>query len=240
MSAPFDGTLSPVVARSVGEGTRRSRKEGRQAVEIGKRIKEHRAALGMSQDDLAQRVYVSRQTISSWENAKTYPDVQSLLLLSEIFGTSVDALIKGDVETMNETIDRDVTIMRRLACVMLGFLLLMIAALAWVCVQVFAWDWPLEQTAPTFVLALVLWGIAMFAAVWVERIKKSHDLITYSEILDFWHGDPVERDTEKGRRERAIPRWMKAVRTIGMTLLAAAVGAFFGYGGAALANILLG
>ena len=52
---------------------------------VGGRIRELRAAHGMSQDDLAARVYVSRQTISSWENGKTYPDVQSLLLLSEIF-----------------------------------------------------------------------------------------------------------------------------------------------------------
>ena len=93
-------------------------------MEIGGRIRKLRAAAGMSQDDLAARVYVSRQTISSWENDKTYPDVQSLLLLSEIFDATVDSLIKGDVETMNETIDRDVKTMKRLSCVMLGFLLL--------------------------------------------------------------------------------------------------------------------
>ena len=57
---------------------------GRAGMEIGGRIRELRAVHGMSQDDLAARVYVSRQTISSWENGKTYPDVQSLLLLSEI------------------------------------------------------------------------------------------------------------------------------------------------------------
>ena len=104
-------------------------------MEVGGRIRELRAAAGMSQDDLAARVYVSRQTISSWENGKTYPDVQSLLLLSEIFGASVDSLIKGDVETMNETIDRDIETMKRLSYVMLGFLLLMIAAMIWVCLQ---------------------------------------------------------------------------------------------------------
>ena len=86
-------------------------------MEIGRRIRELRTAHGMSQDDLAARVYVSRQTISSWENGKTYPDVQSLLLLSEIFGASVDSLIKGDVEAMNETIDRDIETMKRLSCV---------------------------------------------------------------------------------------------------------------------------
>lgn len=42
-------------------------------MEVGHRIREQRTAIGMSQDDLAARVYVSRQTISSWENDKTYP-----------------------------------------------------------------------------------------------------------------------------------------------------------------------
>ena len=50
----------------------------------------------------------------------------------------------------------------------------------------------------------------------------------------------MDRDTERGRRERMIPSWMKVIRTVGMTLLAMAVGAFVGYGGAALADMLLG
>ena len=51
-------------------------------------------------------------------------------------------------------------------------------------------------------------------------------------------GEPIDRDTEKGRRERLIPRWMKVIRTIGLTLLAAAISAFIGYNGAALMNAL--
>lgn len=50
-------------------------RKGQQVMKIGKHIKEHRADAGISQDDLAQRVYVSRQTISSWENGKTSPNV---------------------------------------------------------------------------------------------------------------------------------------------------------------------
>ena len=209
-------------------------------MEIGGRIRKLRATHTMSQDDLAARVYVSRQTISSWENGKTYPDVQSLLLLSGIFDVSVDSLIKGDVGTMTVTIDTDVRTMKRLSCVMLGFLVLTLLAMAWVCVQTFAWDWRPEQTAPTFVLALVLWGIAMFAACWVERIKREHDLVTYHEILSFWSGEAVTRDTEKRRRESLIPRWLKVTRTVGKTLIAMAIGAALGYGGAMLANMLLG
>lgn len=209
-------------------------------MEIGKRIREHRSELGLSQDDLAARVYVSRQTISSWENDKTYPDVQSLLILSDVFGATVDSLIKGDVETMTETIDRDARLLMRLGYAMLSFLLLMVATLVWLAIQSSAWDWPLDQCLPTFVLALVLWGIAMAAAVWAERIKKEHDLITYREILAFSKGENVDRDTPRGRRERIIPHWMKIVRTVGWTLIAAAVGAFVGYHGAALVDMLLG
>ena len=209
-------------------------------MEVGKRIRDERKGAGMSQDDLAARVYVSRQTISSWENDKTYPDVQSLILLSEIFGVTVDSLIKGDVETMTETIDTEVRTMKRLSYVMLGFLVLMLLAVVWICVQTFAWDWPIEQTVPTFVLALVLWGIAMFAACWIDRIKKRNDLISYHEILSFWNGEDIVRDTKKRRRERLIPRWLKIVRTVGKVLIAAAIGAFLGYGGAMLANMLLG
>lgn len=209
-------------------------------MQIGAQIKRHRAELALSQDGLAAKVYVSRQTISSWETGKTYPDVQSLLLLSEIFGVTVDDLVKGDLDTMSKTIDSDVALMNRLGLVMMGFLLLMIACLVWLTVQMTVWDWGFAQTAPTILLALTMWGVAMFAAVWAERIKRNRDLVTYHEVLAFFRGEPVDRDTERGRRARMIPRWMKIVRTIGLTLLAAAVGAFVGYGGAALANHLLG
>lgn len=193
-------------------------------MEVGRRIREQRRRGGMSQDDLAARVYVSRQTISSWENDKTYPDVQSLLLLSEIFDVTVDSLVKGDVETMTTTIDNDVRTLKRLGWVMLAFLALMLATLVWAMVQLGVWDWTALQTLPTMLLAIVLWGIAMTAAVWADRIKKEHDLVTYQEIVSFWNGEPVDRDTERGRRERLMPTWMKGVRTAGMILLAAAIG----------------
>ena len=65
-------------------------------------------------EDVAERIFVSRQTISNWETDRTYPDVQSLLLLSEIFGTSIDELVKGDVATMEKAIENDWKTMSRL------------------------------------------------------------------------------------------------------------------------------
>lgn len=76
-------------------------------MELGSQIKRHRTERGLSQDDLAAKIYVSRQTVSSWENDKTYPDVESLLLLSVLFDVTVDELIKGDVEAMKEAISND-------------------------------------------------------------------------------------------------------------------------------------
>ena len=58
----------------------------------------------LSQEELAEKIFVSRQTISNWENNKNYPDVKSLLLLSSLFSVSLDILIKGDLEEMKEKI----------------------------------------------------------------------------------------------------------------------------------------
>lgn len=74
-------------------------------MELAEQIRQRRTERGMSQEDLAERIYVSRQTISNWENDKTYPDVQSLLLLSVLFDTTVDELIKGDVKAMEEIVN---------------------------------------------------------------------------------------------------------------------------------------
>ena len=52
---------------------------------LSKQIKKHRERLSLSQEGLAEKLYVSRQTISNWENEKSYPDVHNLLLLSVLF-----------------------------------------------------------------------------------------------------------------------------------------------------------
>lgn len=63
---------------------------------IGSRIRGHRTALNMSQEELAGTCLCSRQTISNWETGKTLPDVQSLKYLAAAFDTTVDNLIADD------------------------------------------------------------------------------------------------------------------------------------------------
>lgn len=59
-------------------------------------IKEKRKNLNITQEEVAEKLFVSRQTISNWENGKTLPDIESLISISELYEISLDELIKGD------------------------------------------------------------------------------------------------------------------------------------------------
>lgn len=69
-------------------------------MEFGKRIQKHRKVFRISQDDLAEKIFVSRQTISNWENNKSYLDVHSLILLSQVSQISVDELLHGKIKNL--------------------------------------------------------------------------------------------------------------------------------------------
>lgn len=192
-------------------------------MELAKHIKEQRARLGISQEALAEAVFVSRQTISNWETDRTYPDVQSLLLLSALFDTTVDELIKGDVTKMEETCKHDWALMQRLAIGMTIFAILGIAAFFAAFQELRAnWGW---HSAPTFVLAAVLYGIAFALAVWCDRIKKTHDLVTYSEIVAFSNGEPVDRASKRSLSARKN----RVVEAVVKVALGASVGAILGF-----------
>ena len=70
---------------------------------FNEKLIELRKSKGLSQDELGQRLGVSRQTISKWELAQSYPDFQRIVLLSDFFGLSLDALVKDiDVQDVRE------------------------------------------------------------------------------------------------------------------------------------------
>lgn len=68
-------------------------------MELSKQIKKYRTEANLSQEELADKIYVSRQTISNWENEKNYPDIKSLVLMSEVFQVSRDNLVKRNWKT---------------------------------------------------------------------------------------------------------------------------------------------
>ena len=78
-------------------------------MEIEKRLKDARVKAGLTQEQVAQEVMVSRQTISNWENGKSLPDILSIMKLSDLYQISLDELLKGDTK-MKEKIEKDVNV----------------------------------------------------------------------------------------------------------------------------------
>lgn len=65
-------------------------------MDIGQKLKQARAAAGLTQEQAAGALGVSRQTVSNWENCRSYPDVAMVLAMSELYHVSLDELLKGD------------------------------------------------------------------------------------------------------------------------------------------------
>ncbi len=164
-------------------------------MELGKQIKKYRNEKELSQTALAERVFVSRQTISNWENDKSYPDIKSLVLLSEIFEISLDQLIKGDVDMMREQINQDdQRAFGRLSCIFtVLFAAIMITPI------------PLAHFFSNVGIAvwLVLLAAGIYVAYLVEKEKKRFNIQSYKEIVAFVEGkslDEIEKAREEGKR----------------------------------------
>ena len=65
-------------------------------MEFKDKLKEKRNDLKLSQEDLAAKLNISRQSISKWERGQSYPSIETLIKLSDIFQITLDELLKGD------------------------------------------------------------------------------------------------------------------------------------------------
>lgn len=80
-------------------------------MEIGKQLKEARIKSHLTQEMVSEKINVSRQTISNWENEKSYPDIINIIELSNLYSITLDELIKGD-ERMIEHLEESTNIVR--------------------------------------------------------------------------------------------------------------------------------
>lgn len=67
-------------------------------MKLGEQIQKNRKRKGLSQEELAEKIGVSRQAVSKWESDQSVPDWEKMLALSTLFGVSVDAILKGESE----------------------------------------------------------------------------------------------------------------------------------------------
>ena len=193
--------------------------QGGDGMELGKQIKMHRQEAELSKEELANRVYVSRQTILNWENDKSYPDVNSLVLLSEIFQISLDKLIKGDIGVMKEVIQKEeIEKMKRYGRIYTIMLIVTVVS----AVPLFMWlgVW-------AFIPWGIIWAISMYFALKIEKVKKDNDVQSYKEIVAFSEGkllDDIQKQCEIGKRP-----YQKNLLVIGSMLITLAVCVLIGF-----------
>lgn len=164
-------------------------------MKISAQIKKYRTGMNLSQEELAEKLYVSRQTISNWETGKNYPDIHSLLLMSTLFQVSLDELIKGDIEIMEEEIkESEIKKLRVYGKVLTGLM----AAMVLSAVPLSLW---------LGVYGMIFWGVlagvTVFVCYKVEQVKKDNKIHTYKEIVAFMNGkrlDEMQQQQELGKR----------------------------------------
>ncbi|TDM12885.1 helix-turn-helix domain-containing protein [Macrococcus lamae] len=142
---------------------------------VGHQIRIYRKELNLSQVELADKIYVSSQTISNWENKRSYPDLHNLIALTSLFNVSLDELVKGDVVEMKNAVGKDE--MTKYTWMMLGFILLSIISMG--AALKFSDSWF------GWLIPLILWMISMYFAIKIEKLKNKYNVQTYKEILDY-------------------------------------------------------
>ncbi len=191
-------------------------------MEIGKQIRKYRTEQKLSQDELADRIYVTRQTISNWENDRNYPDIRSLVLLSNVFGISLDILVKGDLGEMRDEIQaEDIRKFGRESRIYGVFLVGMIVL-------------PMPLLRYLKGLGIVIWLLWSGAGLWwafrIEKYKKAHDIHTYKEIVAFMEGkrlDELEKHQEIGKRPYQIAMLVALVTVVGLIVVSLLRWVFF-------------
>lgn len=81
-------------------------KTGRAMIQMdfGDRLKKERKKRGWSQVYLAEKIYVSRQSVSKWETGKNYPSIEVIIDLSDVFNVTIDELLRSDKELTEKVI----------------------------------------------------------------------------------------------------------------------------------------
>ncbi|WP_259745338.1 helix-turn-helix domain-containing protein [Lactococcus lactis] len=165
-------------------------------MEIGKRIREYRKIYNLSQEQLADKIFVSRQTVSNWENDKTYPDIQIIVSLSILFNVSLDELIREDLEEMKMKISNNKANKRADIYSLIMICSTILASLSIGLVVA------LPESKLIWIVPITLFLPALWSSFVLEKFKRNNDLKTYKEILAFSQNKDLTalRKNRKARR----------------------------------------
>lgn len=134
-------------------------------MEIGKKLKDARMRSGFTQESVAEKINVSRQTISNWENEKSYPDIISVIELSNLYSISLDELLKGD-EKMMEHLEESTNVVKSTRKLIGAILLNLITVILLVTLSMFLSD------RSYYLLVVFCLAIASSSVLLYQMIKR--------------------------------------------------------------------
>ena len=184
-------------------------------MDVGTRIREHREAAGLRQDQLAEICGVSRQTISNWERNKTLPDIESLKVMANELDTTIDALVSDDAPEIKRRVDAEV---RRFLALYLLNLVFMLAC----DVMNMGSNWGSHAfDAPAWdYLRFALLGAWLVTLVPYVRLIRRHRFVYNGEIGRYLEKKLVLEESRATRVARSMLRhiqiWNGVLLTLGV------------------------
>lgn len=142
-------------------------------MEISERLKQARITCGMTQEQVAERVMVSRVTLSHWENGKTLPDIASLISLSDIYQISLDELLKGDPK-MTEKVKKDAKDLNNRRVLLITAILALIVMLTYTISLFVGGDFKAftQAAAPWLIMGIGVAALASYSSQTQDSSKK--------------------------------------------------------------------
>ncbi len=173
-------------------------------MQIGNQVKKYREGLNLSQEELADKIFVTRQTISNWENNKNYPDIKSISLLCNLFNVSIDQFIEGDIEEMKKIIsEKDMSDYNRISILFtIEMIIVLLSA------------YPLLKFLQ--ITGVIIWSIiliiSLITSFKIEKIYKKYDIRTYKEIVAFTEGKSLSKtETIEEKAKRPYQKILLAI-----------------------------
>ena len=190
------------------------------AIKIGARIRECRERAGLTQVQLAKAAFVTRQSVGNWENGKTMPDVQSLQLVAQALGTTVDGLLGDEVPAIvRETIGARRELTRCLAALAVIFVLYVVTSVVHVAFRRGEWNYTAGYVCNGIQIALAACSIPV--AKRMRAIASGRELHDAVEIMMFVEGYPKGQEPPDNVFYRTVLTNLPALYTLFLVALAA-------------------
>ena len=141
------------------------------------RIQHLRKSKGISQEELADKVGVSRQAVSKWEQGQSTPDIEKVILLSEFFDVTTDYLLKGIEPIPENTTEKSDARIFSLVGSVFNFIGLVVAIMIW----------NKEQTSSSVAVGLILMAVGIMVFVIGQFLGENKEKASFGFwIVNVW------------------------------------------------------